>query len=125
MPARRTMDPLVDASLAPHGTLTVSIRPRCWDHRSATAGGLKVTTFMLMLFAIVAEVRGHPTVDAFGRQVPTSVLRHALSVALLGVARRRRQPGAGHHLRSRSGPSAVRSGFWPLARSACPDGPVM
>jgi len=51
-----------------------------------TAGGIKVTTFMLLLFAILAEVRGDPTVDAFGRQVPTSVLRQALSVALLGVA---------------------------------------
>jgi Trk-type K+ transport system membrane component len=51
-----------------------------------TAGGIKVTTFMLLLFAIRAEVRGEPTVDAFGRQVPAAVLRQALSVALLGVA---------------------------------------
>jgi Trk-type K+ transport system membrane component len=53
---------------------------------AGTAGGIKVTTFMLLLFAIVAEVRGDPTVDAFGRQVPGVVLRQALSVALLGVA---------------------------------------
>jgi trk system potassium uptake protein len=53
---------------------------------AGTAGGIKVTTFMLLLFAIIAEVRGDPTVDAFGRQVPVAVLRQALSVALLGVA---------------------------------------
>ena len=53
---------------------------------AGTAGGIKVTTFMLLLFAIIAEVRGDPTVDAFGRQVPNAVLRQALSVALLGVA---------------------------------------
>jgi Trk-type K+ transport system membrane component len=53
---------------------------------AGTAGGIKVTTFMLLLFAIVAEVRGDTTVDAFGRQVPTAVLRQALAVALLGVA---------------------------------------
>jgi potassium uptake TrkH family protein len=53
---------------------------------AGTAGGIKVTTFMLLLFAIIAEVRGDPSVDAFGRQVPTAVLRQALSVALLGVA---------------------------------------
>ena len=53
---------------------------------AGTAGGIKVTTFMLLLFAIIAEVRGDPTVDAFGRQVPAAVLRQALSVALLGVA---------------------------------------
>ncbi|MEU7908896.1 potassium transporter TrkG [Actinoplanes sp. NPDC049118] len=51
-----------------------------------TAGGIKVATFMLLLLAIVAEVRGDPTVDAFGRQVPAAVLRQALSVALVGVA---------------------------------------
>jgi trk system potassium uptake protein TrkH len=53
---------------------------------AGTAGGIKVTTFMLLLFAILAEVRGDPHVDAFGRQVPATVLRQALSVALLGVA---------------------------------------
>jgi Trk-type K+ transport system membrane component len=53
---------------------------------AGTAGGIKVTTFMLLFFAIVAEVRGDPTVDAFGRQVPSTVLRQALAVALIGVA---------------------------------------
>jgi len=53
---------------------------------AGTAGGIKITTFLLLLFAIIAEVRGDPTVDAFGRQVPHTVLRQALSVALLGVA---------------------------------------
>ena len=53
---------------------------------AGTAGGIKVTTFMLLFYAIVAEARGDPTVDAFGRQVPSAVLRQALTVALLGVA---------------------------------------
>jgi trk system potassium uptake protein len=51
-----------------------------------TAGGIKVTTFLVLFFAIVAEVRGDPNVDAFDREVPTAVVRQALSVALLGVA---------------------------------------
>ncbi|HEY6746733.1 MAG TPA: potassium transporter TrkG [Mycobacteriales bacterium] len=51
-----------------------------------TAGGIKVTTFMLLFFAILAEARGDPTVDVFGRQLPPAVLRQALSVALLSVA---------------------------------------
>jgi potassium uptake TrkH family protein len=49
-------------------------------------GGIKVTTFMLLFFAIVAEVRGDPAVSAFGREVSSGVIRQALSVALLGVA---------------------------------------
>jgi trk system potassium uptake protein len=53
---------------------------------AGTAGGIKITTFFLLLFAIIAEVRGDPTVDAFGRQIPAAVLRQALSVALVGVA---------------------------------------
>ena len=51
-----------------------------------TAGGIKVTTFLVLFYAIVAEVRGDPNVDAFTREMPTAVVRQALSVALLGVA---------------------------------------
>jgi Trk-type K+ transport system membrane component len=51
-----------------------------------TAGGIKVTTFLVLLFAILAEVRGDPTVDVFGRELPTAVVRQALAVALLAVA---------------------------------------
>lgn len=53
---------------------------------AGTGGGIRVTTFMLLFFAIVAEVRGEPAVSAFGREVPATVIRQALSVALLGVA---------------------------------------
>jgi Trk-type K+ transport system membrane component len=49
-------------------------------------GGIKVTTFMLLFYAIVAEVRGDPAVSAFGREISSAVIRQALSVALLGVA---------------------------------------
>lgn len=49
-------------------------------------GGIKVTTFTLLFFAIVAEVRGDPAVSAFGREISGAVIRQALSVALLGVA---------------------------------------
>lgn len=49
-------------------------------------GGIKLTTFMVLFFAIVAEVRGDPAVTAFGKEISTGVLRQALSVALLGVA---------------------------------------
>ena len=51
-----------------------------------TAGGIKVTTFLVLLFAILAEMRGSPTVDVFGRQIPAAVLRQAVAVALLSVA---------------------------------------
>jgi len=53
---------------------------------ASTAGGIKVTTFMILLFAIMAEARGDDTVDAFGRRIPGAVVRQALTVALLSVA---------------------------------------
>jgi Trk-type K+ transport system membrane component len=53
---------------------------------ASTAGGIKITTFLLLFFAIMSEARGDRDVDAFGRRVPTTAIRQAISVALLGVA---------------------------------------
>ncbi|MGI8887534.1 MAG: TrkH family potassium uptake protein [Nocardioidaceae bacterium] len=53
---------------------------------AGTAGGIKVTTFVILFFAIYAEVRGESSVNAFDRQVDSRVVRQALTVALLGVA---------------------------------------
>jgi trk system potassium uptake protein len=52
----------------------------------STAGGLKVTAFAVLLFAIIAEIRGGQAVEMFGREVPNTVVRQALSIALLAVA---------------------------------------
>lgn len=52
----------------------------------STAGGIKVTTFALLLFVIAAEVRGESKVTIFDRTMDTRVQRQALSVALLAVA---------------------------------------
>ncbi len=51
-----------------------------------TGGGIKVTTFALLAFVILAEVRGDPEVSVFRRTLPTPVIRQALTVALLAVA---------------------------------------
>ena len=53
---------------------------------AGVAGGIKITTFLLLFFAIVSEARGDPDVDAFGRRIPAAAIRQAISVALLGVA---------------------------------------
>ena len=52
---------------------------------AGTAGGIKVTTFILLFFAIFAEVRGEQDVVAFGRRVDPRAIRQALTVALLAV----------------------------------------
>ena len=53
---------------------------------AGTAGGIKVTTFTVLLFVIWSEVRGDRSVTAFGRRIPRTVQRQALTVALLSVA---------------------------------------
>ncbi|WP_427384442.1 TrkH family potassium uptake protein [Janibacter sp. G56] len=53
---------------------------------AGTAGGIKVTTFALLLFAIVAEVRGERDVTIFDRRIDDRAQRQATTVALLGVA---------------------------------------
>ena len=52
---------------------------------AGTAGGIKVTTFALLAFVILAEIRGEPTVHVLGRRLPPDVQRQALTVALLAV----------------------------------------
>jgi len=53
---------------------------------AGTAGGIKVTTFAVLLFVIISEVRGDKDVTAFDRRIPRATQRQALVVALLAVA---------------------------------------
>lgn len=53
---------------------------------AGTAGGIKVTTFSVLLFIIISEVRGDESATAFGRRLPREVQRQALTIALLAVA---------------------------------------
>jgi Trk-type K+ transport system membrane component len=50
-----------------------------------TAGGLKVTTLAVLFLVVWAEVRGDKEVVAFRRRIPRSVLRQALTVAVVAI----------------------------------------
>lgn len=52
---------------------------------ASTAGGIKVTTFFILGFVILAEIRGEPDVPVGGRRIADAVQRQALTVALLAV----------------------------------------
>nr|WP_245981843.1 potassium transporter TrkG [Frondihabitans australicus] len=52
---------------------------------ASTAGGIKVTTLAVLFLAAVAEARGRRSMEAFGRRIPSDVLRLAVSVALWGA----------------------------------------
>ena len=53
---------------------------------AGTAGGIKVTTFSLLAFVILAEIRGQRDVTVGTRRVDPRSQRQALTVALLGLA---------------------------------------
>jgi trk system potassium uptake protein len=52
---------------------------------ASTAGGIKVTTFLVLGFVVWAEIRSEPDVTAFGRRISREVQREALTIALLAV----------------------------------------
>ncbi|WP_045742157.1 TrkH family potassium uptake protein [Actinoplanes rectilineatus] len=53
---------------------------------ASTAGGIKLTTFLLLAFVIWAEIRGEPDVVIRKRRIAEETQRQALTVALMGVA---------------------------------------
>ena len=53
---------------------------------ASTAGGIKVTTFLLLAFVIWAELRGEPDVVIRRRRIAEETQRQAITIALLGVA---------------------------------------
>jgi trk system potassium uptake protein len=48
---------------------------------AATTGGIKVTTFAVLLLMAIAEFRGDPHVTAFRRRIPGHAQRQALAIA--------------------------------------------
>lgn len=51
----------------------------------SSAGGIKVTTFAVLLFIAIAEVRGNREVTAFRRTIPAELQRVAVTVLLFSV----------------------------------------
>lgn len=52
---------------------------------ASTGGGIKVTTIAVLFLAAVAEAKGNPDMEAFGRRIPGDVSRVAVSVVLWGA----------------------------------------
>ena len=51
----------------------------------STAGGIRVTTFALLMLSIWAEIRGNPEVEAFGRRIPHETIRQAIGVLVMSA----------------------------------------
>ena len=53
---------------------------------ASTAGGIKVTTFLVLGLVVWAEIRGEPDVTACRRRISREVQRQALTIVLLAVS---------------------------------------
>ena len=53
---------------------------------AGTAGGIKVTTFAVLIFIIAAELRGEGAVNIFGKRLSRAVHREAITIAALSLA---------------------------------------
>lgn len=53
---------------------------------ASTAGGIRVTTFLLLGFVVWSEIRGRPDSTAFRRRISPDVQRQALAVVLTAMA---------------------------------------
>lgn len=51
---------------------------------ASTAGGIKVTTFAVLVLAIIAEARGDRDIEAFHRRIPYQTVRLSVAVAFIG-----------------------------------------
>ena len=51
---------------------------------ASTAGGIKVTTFAVLVLAILAEARGDRDIEAFHRRIPYQTVRLSVAVAFIG-----------------------------------------
>lgn len=52
---------------------------------ASTAGGIKITTFLLLAYVIWAELRGDPEITIGARSIGARVVRTAITIALLAV----------------------------------------
>lgn len=71
---------------APETLMVTNILMFIGGGSAGTAGGIKITTFLVLAYAIWNEVRGRDHVTIAHRSISSSSQRQALSVALLGIA---------------------------------------
>ncbi len=51
----------------------------------STAGGIKVSTFAVVLWTSIAELRGDPEVTAFARRIPGALQRQATTIVIVAL----------------------------------------
>ena len=76
---------LVTADMRSETLLSVDALMFIGAGTGGTGGGIKVTTFFILVLAAWSELRTRPSLESFGREIPGQLVRQAFVVALLGV----------------------------------------
>ena len=74
------------ADLTPETLLGTDVLMFIGGGSASTAGGIKVTTFAVLLLVIIAEIRGDRNAHAFNRRIPHEAQRQALTVTFLAAS---------------------------------------
>ncbi len=53
---------------------------------ASTAGGIRITTFLLLAFVVWSEIRRSPDSVVFGRRISVDVMRRAVAIVLMATA---------------------------------------
>ena len=72
--------------ISPGNHLTTEIFMLIGGASASTAGGIKINTFMVMLFAVGATLAGKTRVNAFGRELPAVIVQRAMVVGAASMA---------------------------------------
>jgi len=72
--------------LTPETLLSIDVLMFIGGGPAGTAGGIKVTTFAVLLFIIITELRGEGAVNIFGKRLSRAVHREAITITLLSMA---------------------------------------
>ncbi|GAB2852600.1 potassium transporter TrkG [Actinocorallia aurea] len=73
------------SAMRPESWLATDILMFIGAGSAGTGGGIKVTTFGLLAFVLLAELRGDTSVNVGNRKIPHDTQRQALTIALIGV----------------------------------------
>ncbi|GAA1489107.1 TrkH family potassium uptake protein [Brachybacterium sacelli] len=73
------------ASLTAESRLLTDLLMFVGGGSGSTSGGIRVTTFALLMLSIWAEIRGNPDVEVFGRRIPHETIRQAIGVLVMSA----------------------------------------
>ena len=51
----------------------------------STGGGIKITTFAILIYAVISELRGEESTITHKSKIPSSLVRRALALFTIGI----------------------------------------